>query len=167
MKITGEVYFEVAHDAAKSFIVKTSGQDVTVLGTHFNINAYDDETLVKTTLMEGSIQLTGKNFKTVLQPGQQAQVSKDGNINIRRDEDLEQAIAWKNGMFKLASAPLPEVLRQVSRWYDVEIIYNGEIPSGHLTGKVSRNLNLSEIVKLFEYSGFNIKMDGRKMIVQR
>jgi transmembrane sensor len=166
VRITGEAYFEVAHNAAMPFIVKTAGEEVRVLGTHFNINAYEDENSVKTTLLEGSISLKTDHSSVLLKPGEQARLEKNGTVEVAEDNDLEQVLAWKNGLFKLSSAELPDVLRQVSRWYDVTVVFEGGVPAGHLTGKVSRNLNLSEIVKLLEYSGFKIIIDGKNLIVK-
>ena len=166
VRITGEVYFEVKHDTNKPFKVKVRDEEITVLGTHFNVSAYDDEQDLKTTLLEGSISLKTGKYHAILKPGQQSKLNRMGAVTIVNNPDLEQVLAWKNGIFKLTSAELPDVLRQVSRWYDVTVVFEGGVPAGHLTGKVSRNLNLSEIAKVFEYSGFKISIDGKKMIVK-
>ncbi len=166
VRVTGEVYFEVKHNANNPFKVIVRDEEITVLGTHFNVSAYDDEQDLKTTLLEGSISLKTGKYHALLKPGQQSKLNRVGAVTIVDDPDLEQVLAWKNGIFKLTSAELPDVLRQISRWYDVTVVFEGGVPAGHLTGKVSRNLNLSEVAKVFEYSGFRITIDGKKMIVK-
>ncbi|MDN5285390.1 MAG: FecR family protein [Mucilaginibacter sp.] len=167
--ITGEAYFEVAHNAAKPFRVKSNGQVIEVLGTHFNINAYTDEQVVTTTLFEGSVKVTKGTASAVLKPGQQSQVMEKGNnLNIKVVEtvDEDQALAWKNGKFYFTDTTIEEVMRQVSRWYDVDIEYKGKIPNKRLSGSCYRNLTASKALAILEYTGINFKIEGRKIIVQ-
>ncbi|MDB5116540.1 MAG: FecR family protein [Mucilaginibacter sp.] len=167
--ITGEAYFEVAHNAAKPFRVKSNGQVIEVLGTHFNINAYTDEQVVTTTLFEGSVKVTKGTASAVLKPGQQSQImEKENNLNIKVAEtvDPDQALAWKNGKFYFTDTTIEEVMRQVSRWYDVDIEYKGKIPNKRLSGSCYRNLTASKALAILEYTGINFKIEGRKIIVQ-
>ncbi|HWK05595.1 MAG TPA: FecR domain-containing protein [Puia sp.] len=164
VEITGEVYFEIAKDANKPFYVKVNGLSVEVLGTQFNVNAYADEPVIKTTLLEGSVRVSKDNSVAMLMPGQQAQVV-NGQIKVVKDADLEEAMAWKNGLFHLASADVGTIMRQLARWYDVEVDFEGGIPSGHITGEVPRNTSLSKVLKVFETSGVHFRVEGKKIFV--
>lgn len=169
--ITGEAYFEVAHNPEKPFIVQINsamgtGARVAVLGTHFNINAYDDEHVIKTTLLEGAVKVSNSNAATVIAPGQQASLrDMSGTISVAGNVDVEQVVAWKNGFFQFQNYTIQDIMRQLSRWYDVEVEYRGKIPEGHYVGKPSRNLKLSEILKIIEYSGVKLDVKGNKIIV--
>jgi transmembrane sensor len=168
VKATGQVYFEVAKDPAKPFIVEAAGTSVQVLGTHFNVNAYEDETTMKTTLLEGMIKITRDNNSSMLKPGQQAviNVSEPGPINVNNAVDLDAVMAWKNGLFQFTNADLTTVLRQLSRWYDMDIIYEGKMPRREFEGKIGRDLNLSQVLKLLEKVQVRFRIEGNKLIVQ-
>jgi len=169
VEITGEAYFEVAHNAAKPFRVKSNGQTVEVLGTHFNINAYKDEPLITTTLFEGSVKVIKGTASALLKPGQQSLVTeKENNLNIKvtNNVDLDQALAWKNGKFYFTDTDIGEVMRQIARWYDVDIEYKGKVPNMRLSGSCYRNLTASKALTILEYTGINFKIEGRKIIVQ-
>jgi len=167
VEITGEAYFEVTHNTAKPFRVKSNGQIVEVLGTHFNINAYKDEPAVTTTLFEGSVKVNKGTASALLKPGQQASVSENNlNIKVTDNVDLDQALAWKNGKFYFTDTDIEEVMRQVSRWYDVDIEYKGKVPNKRLSGSCYRNLTASKALAILEYTGINFKIEGRKIIVQ-
>lgn len=168
VELTGEAYFEVAHDKSQPFIVKTNKQEVEVLGTHFNINSYDDEPDTKTTLLEGSILVSrlssvGKE-KVILKPGQQAILSK--NIRVV-NADPGGAIAWKNGFFHFKDADLYVVLRQLSRWYDVEVVYQVERTSDEFVGDIPRTVTLATALKILNLGGVHYKVDGKKIIVTK
>lgn len=167
VEITGEAYFEVAHlGNNKPFKVMANGMEVKVLGTHFNINAYTDEKTIKTTLLEGSVAVTpsGSTKQVLLKPGQQAAVS--GNIaELIEHADTEQAIAWKNGFFQFNEADLKTVMREIGRWYDVEIVYEGKVPQPVFAGKLSRNANASEVLKVLEQNQVHFRIEGKKIIV--
>lgn len=179
VEITGEAYFEIAKDAGKPFFVKARDMRVEVLGTHFNLNAYTDEPVIRATLLEGSVRVRKGGAASVLAPGQQALVfgyvtargssavaEKDaGIIQLVNDADLEEAVAWKNGLFHLTSADIGTIMRQLVRWYDVEVDFEGGIPSGHITGEVPRSTSLAKVLKVFETSGVHFKIEGRKIIV--
>lgn len=163
--ITGEVYFEVAKNKKMPFLVNTRGQSVQVLGTHFNINAYEDENNVRTTLLEGSIKITASNSSKILVPGQQAEVA--GNkIRIIDSGNLDAAVAWKNGYFVFDNADLPSLMRQLSRWYDVNIIYNGNAGDHEFVGEIKRNTNLSNVLKILASSGVHFRIENKNLFIE-
>jgi len=168
--LTGEAYFEVAHNSHQPFRVSSNGQTVEVLGTHFNINAYSDERLIKTTLLEGSVRVSRGQKTVVLKPGQQAQISDrdtDSDISIISDADIEEAVAWKNGLFILDDHIQP-VMRLISRWYDVDVIYDGAAPDDIFGGEVPRFQNISEVLKVLQLTKkVHFKIEGRTIIVSR
>ncbi|TZF85730.1 FecR family protein (plasmid) [Pedobacter sp. BS3] len=149
VQLTGEAYFEVAHNKASPFKVVSAGQTVEVLGTHFNINAYADEDATKTTLLTGSIRIhNSSNISKILKPGEQATLQND-DITVEQT-DTDQAIAWHNGDFTFEGTPLRTIMRQLSRWYDVEVDYQGTIADVKFGGSISRNKNISEVLKVLE-----------------
>ncbi len=171
VELEGEAYFEVAalYDKNTSerrpFIVKTSSQQIEVLGTHFNVNAYDNEKVLKTTLIEGSVKIssleTGES--KILQPGQQTQLMKTGHIHLMEDIDTEEATAWKNGVFYFNNTDLPTIMRQLSRWYDVEIDIT-DIPQKRFNGVLSRDVKLSQVLQMMEKtSGLKFKIEERRI----
>lgn len=164
--ITGEAYFEVAHNAAKPFNVAVNGENIHVLGTHFNVNAYEDELITSTTLLEGSVEITKENTTIKLLPGQQAQLKKTGEWNVLKDADIDGVTAWKDGLFVMKNADIGIVMRQIARWYDIEIIYEGTIPSGHISGDIPRNMKLSKVLEVMQLSGVHFTFDGKKVIVK-
>jgi transmembrane sensor len=171
VEITGEVYFEVAKNMNMPFkVVLPGNEEVEVLGTHFNINAYNDEVAVKTTLLEGSVKVIKDKTTTLLVPGQQAQflnfTSDAGSMKVVKNADLEEVMAWKNGSFRLTSTDIPTIMRQVARWYDVEIVYEKGVPPGHITGEVPRNTSLSKVLDVFETSGVHFSIEGKKIIIK-
>jgi ferric-dicitrate binding protein FerR (iron transport regulator) len=167
VELTGEAYFEVAKNAAAPFFVKTQSQTVEVLGTHFNINSYADEKSVKTTLLEGRVKITGNgNRKTVsLKPGQQS-INNLAIIYIINDADIEEAVAWKNGKFLFRNTDLQTVMRQLSRWYDVDVEYKGTVATKHYRGRISRNVTVSQVFEILKTSGVNFIINGRTIIVK-
>ncbi|MDN5284260.1 MAG: fec operon regulator FecR [Mucilaginibacter sp.] len=164
VEITGEVYFEVAHNAAMPFRVSSKGQIVEVLGTHFNINAYDDEPLMKTTLLEGSVKVSRNGAQALLKPGEQAQTGHD-KISIVDDADTEEAIAWHKGLFKFNDADIQTVMRQLSRWYDVDVSYEGKIPDRRFSGKIYQNVSALKVSDILSYKKIHFKIEGKKIIV--
>jgi ferric-dicitrate binding protein FerR (iron transport regulator) len=146
--LTGEGYFEVAKDPMYPFEISANGSTVQVLGTHFNINAYTDEPLIKIALAEGAIRL---NNRIVLRPGEQGSVSKNGNIE-KGKADLEATLAWKNGQFIFKETPIGELMRQVARWYHAGIIYNIKI-NQHFNATIPRNVPVSKLLHLLEATG--------------
>ncbi|MEO5892492.1 MAG: FecR domain-containing protein [Ferruginibacter sp.] len=172
--ITGEAYFEVAPAVVKSaggedkkipFIVKAENMEVKVLGTHFNINAYQDEESIRTTLLEGSVQVTIPGDATVLTPGQQSKIYKRGPIKLVENADLEEAVAWKNGVFSFNDADIQSVMRQIGRWFDLVIAYEGEIPGDSFGGKLPMNAKVSEILAALEQTQVHFRVEGKKLVV--
>ncbi|SEM83526.1 FecR protein [Mucilaginibacter gossypiicola] len=163
VELTGEAYFEVAHNAKKPFKVISNGQTVEVLGTHFNINAYNDEQAVKTTLLEGSVKVSAGKVSNIIKPGQQARFDH-GSIDVM-NVDPDEVVAWKNGFFFFEDNNIQEVMRQLSRWYGVEIKYEGQLPSRRFSGEISRNVNLSQILDILSFKQIHYKIDGKTIIV--
>jgi len=149
VSLVGEAYFQVAKDAKHPFIVETEKQDIEVLGTHFNVNAYRDEAAAKTTLLEGSVRVSSGGNVKVIKPDQQA-VSSGGEIEVK-DVDAEFAVAWKNGFFMFNSENLDQVMRRISRWYDVRVVYEDpELKSKTFVGTISRFENISKVLNMLE-----------------
>lgn len=168
VEVTGETYFEVAKNAAMPFKVKAASSEIEVLGTHFNVNAYDDEASLKTTLLEGKVKISVANQAArFLQPGQQADINKKEKIAVLNNADIEEVMAWKNGRFQFSSADLKSILRQISRWYDVEIEYKGNVDL-HFTGQLTRNDNVSKVFEKLELTGeVHFRIDNKKIIVSK
>jgi ferric-dicitrate binding protein FerR (iron transport regulator) len=166
VEISGEVYFDVAKDPGKPFRVKTNGMELEVLGTQFDINAYPDESSVNATLVEGSVKVSAKNKDIRLSPGQQAQLSSNGNLQLLNKVNVDEIIAWKNGYFHFENADLRSILRQFSRWYDIEVVYEGELKNRNFLVIVSRNSSLSNVLKMLQANNIKFRIDGKKLIVQ-
>jgi transmembrane sensor len=165
VEITGEVYFQVAHNAAKPFRVKSNGQAVEVLGTHFNINAYDNEPAIKTTLIEGSVAVTANNQKKFLKPGQQAMLSS--NTLTTKSVDINEELAWKQGYFDFTDADIKTIMRQLSRWYDVDVEFVGPVTTENFTGRISRSRNISQVLKIVESSKYvRLTFEERRIMVR-
>lgn len=167
VEITGEVYFEVAKNKAKPFIVDANNSSVEVLGTHFNVNAYDDEATVNTTLLEGSVKVVKGNNTSMLSPGQQAQVSQDGDIKKVNSVNTDEVVAWKNNLFYFNNTDIKKLMRQLARWYDMDVVFNGEIPTSlTFNGTISRGVNLSSVLKMLTYAGeIKFSIEGKKIVV--
>jgi ferric-dicitrate binding protein FerR (iron transport regulator) len=169
VEVTGEAYFEVAENAGKPFKVKVANTaTVEVLGTHFNINAYSDEANIKTTLLEGAVRVHAGSKATLLAPGQQVQVDyRDTSVRLIPSADVVQAVAWKNGAFSFTNADLPAVMRQLSRWYNVDVAYEGQVPAGTFNGEIGRGLTLSQVLEGLAESRVKYRIvDKNKIIIQ-
>ena len=165
VELTGEAYFEVAKDARKPFHVVTPTQDIEVLGTHFNVNAYANEPAVKTTLLEGSVKVKAGNL-VVLKPGEQSELSgANSQLTTNHSPDLEQIMAWKNGFILFNKADIKSIMRQVERWYNVDVVFEGDVPQRTFTGGIARSARLSELLRLFEVSKVKFRMEDKKLIV--
>jgi transmembrane sensor len=160
VEITGEAYFEVAHDAKRPFHVMVLRQaqddkplDVQVLGTHFNINAYTDEETIRTTLLEGSVKVSAANKSVTIKSGEQAQMNGGNAIGlmVNRDVNVDQVMAWKNGTFNFDDANLQTIMKQIARWYDVDVEYQGNVPMKTFKGEISRNVPASKVLQMLEY----------------
>lgn len=174
VELTGEAYFEVSQIKSASlsnrnvpFRIKTRNQEVEVLGTHFNINAYLDENSTKTTLVEGSVRVSyGAGASVLLKPNQQSVVVPGGVPGIVKSVDPSSEIAWKNGLFNFQDKKLDEVMRQLARWYNLEIIYEGAVPQMEFFGKIRRNNKLSEVLHILESAGIHFRVEsGRRLII--
>ena len=162
--LVGEGYFEVSRNKEKPFLVQTQKTKVKVLGTHFNLMAYSNERSSRTTLLEGSVEVTDGVQSRTIKPGQQAVTG--GGIQIK-NVHTEEAIAWKNGYFQFESEDLKTILRQLKRWYGFEIVNEALVPDKHFTAYISRNTTLSQVLKMLEMSGeLKFKIEGEKIIIQ-
>lgn len=172
VELTGEAYFEVAKDKNHPFKVKTKGQEVEVLGTHFNISSYADCAITHTTLLEGSVKVSLSGYAgekdraahtILLKPGEQA-IQKANNITML-PADIEQATAWKEGWFCFKSTKLQDILSEAAKWYDLEIVYQGAVPTDRFTGKIPKAASLGKFIKLLQLSDIKFSIEGRKMII--
>ncbi|WEK33683.1 MAG: FecR domain-containing protein [Candidatus Pseudobacter hemicellulosilyticus] len=166
VEVTGEAYFEVARNSKQPFTVRINQKaEVEVLGTSFNITAYPDEPGIRTTLLEGAITVKEqKDSKAILlKPGQQAQLTD--RVRITGQADIEKTMAWKNGLFNFENMPLPEVMKQLERWYDIEVIYEGKIPDVQFGGEMSRNVQLSSLLKALQESKVNCRLEGNRRLL--
>lgn len=166
VKITGEAYFEVTKNAAMPFKVEIGKMEVKVLGTHFNVKAYSDESSIKTTLLEGSVRVTNENLNALLTPGQEAVLDdKKGDFKVA-EANVEEAVAWKEGLFEFNNAGIKSIMRQLSRWYDIEVVYQGDVTGKSFSGVISQNTNLSEVLKMLQLTkSIHFKVEGEKVIV--
>jgi transmembrane sensor len=174
VEITGEAYFEVTSDKTKPFrvICKTAGQPaqgegsmtIEVLGTHFNINAYSDEPTIKTTLLEGSVKVSRENHSIVIKPGEQTQLN-NGTLKVVHDANVDEAIAWRNGLFEFQDTDLQSILRQVMRWYDVDVEYQGNLPERYFTAIISRDKTLTGVLEILKLSDIDYKLEGKKLVI--
>jgi ferric-dicitrate binding protein FerR (iron transport regulator) len=165
VQLTGEAYFEVSKDKKKPFQVNANGIDVEVLGTHFNVNAYADEPSVKTTLLEGSVRLVKGDKNMELKPGEQAQTTGVDGFFLDKDADTDQAVAWKNGHFSFDGSDVYEVMRQISRWYGVEVHYEGLVPHKSFDGNIGRDLNLIQVLTGLSKGGIHFRLEGTRLTV--
>ncbi|MDR6783280.1 transmembrane sensor [Pedobacter africanus] len=167
VKLSGEGYFEIAKDKVHPFVVKTAGQEVEVLGTHFNVNAYSDEVAVKTTLLEGAVQVSSGTVRQVLKPGFQA--VNDGRSIRTAKVNTEDVVDWKEGDFYFENVDFRSVMRKISRWYDVELVYDSSVPNTiKSNGVISRNNDLSAVLKLIERSGqVHFRIEGKKVFITK
>ncbi len=178
VEITGEAYFEVTKNKLKPFRVSVAGKGmVEVLGTHFNINSYGDEANTRITLLEGSIKVTvpnansaSENNERVIGPGQQAMYTNTGNspavITVKNKVDLDAVIAWKNGYFNFDDVDLYHVMRQLSRWYNIRVKYEGKLQPREFGGEMQRDLNLSEVLKLLEKNNVHFTIENDRLVVR-
>ncbi len=164
VSIKGEAYFDVAHNKKAPFKVLTEGQEIQVLGTKFNVNAYTDEPSTKTTLIEGSVKVNVSGKSLLLSPGYQS--IKDGGrpLYVQR-ADIGSAIAWKEGFFQFDRVDIQTLMRQLSRWYDIEIEYKGEIPKDEFVGKIKRSENINTILEILRYGKVKFELKERKLII--
>lgn len=171
--LSGEGYFEVAHNADKPFVVAANGMEVEVLGTHFNINAYPDEAAMKTTLLEGSVRVSKDNTGKMISPGEQATIERNGNAGNQeisvRQVDVDAVTAWKDGRFVFKGDNIQSVMRQLARWYDAEISYEENVTNEEFVGVINRSRydNISGILGMMEKTGaVSFTVEGRHITVR-
>ncbi|MEL7586452.1 MAG: FecR domain-containing protein [Prolixibacteraceae bacterium] len=166
VELTGEAYFEVAKNASMPFRVKVNGIEVEVLGTHFNINAYADEGVMETTLLEGSVKVMNDDTFVLIKPGEKAAIRNQETQIAISEADLDQVMAWRNGFFEFDDTELPAIMRQISRWYNVDIRYEGQPGDKKFGGRISKKLNLGNILTLLEANGVQFALDGQTLVVK-
>jgi len=162
VELTGEAYFEVIHNAKMPFRVKTNNQLTEDIGTSFNINSYSDEAATVTTLVEGAVTVNHR----LLRPGFAAVSNAPGSVLVK-EADVEAVTAWKNGAFSFNKTDLKTVMRQLARWYDVEVSYEGTVPAKTITGEVHRNVNASQALKILTYLDIHYRIEGKKIIITK
>ena len=168
VEITGEAYFEVAHNPAMPFMVSKGGTNIKVLGTHFNVNAYDDERSLNVTLLEGSVSVMANHSTQpkVIEPGAQARVDKNGSIQLDNSVDLNEVMAWKNGLFSFKAADIESIMRQVSRWYNVEVVFKTPITE-KFYAEVSKSTNVSSLLEMLQATkAVQFKIEGNAIVVE-
>jgi len=165
VEVTGQVYFEVKYNRTQPFKIKVKGQIIEDLGTKFNVNAYDDEPYLKTTLIEGSVRVTKEKQSVLLKPGQQAVTDLDENTIHMQTVDTDDAIAWKNGQTSFKNEDIQEIMRQIARWYDVDVQYEGQISKRQFVGGISRTANLSDLLKILAFNNVHYKINGKTIII--
>ena len=164
--LKGEAYFEVAKNAAMPFNVYTgANMKIEVLGTHFNIMDYDDEAAVKTTLAEGKVKISNQQTTVTLMPSQQAVWKKKLQQMSVRQVDPEKEIAWKNGMIEFNDDDLPYIMRQISRWYDVDVSFEGAVPDESYNGSIPRKATLSEVMQILKIAGVKYWLENKKLVI--
>jgi ferric-dicitrate binding protein FerR (iron transport regulator) len=165
VNLTGEAYFEVAKDKMSPFHVNANGVDVQVLGTEFNVNAYADEPGIKTTLVRGAVRLSKANATLLLKPGEEGQTSGTSGLVLDKDVNIDRTLAWKNGKFSFEGADIRTIMRQIGRWYNVEVRYLGDPGNYLFDGQIGRDLNLSEVLTGLSKSNVHFKINGNVLTV--
>ena len=166
VEITGEAYFEVAHNDRKPFKVLVNGMEVQVVGTVFNINSYEDEGAMRTTLLKGAVKVKKGDQQVMIKPGEQAQVD-DKTIKVKTDANISKEVAWKNGLFFFANDKLKNIMPQIARWYDVDVVYEGaNVQDIAITGEIERKASFSEVLKLLSFINIQCRLEGKKLILK-
>lgn len=163
--VTGEAYFEVAPDKSKPFIVTADNTEITVLGTHFDVMDYEDEKDIRTTLLEGSVQMANRSEQVLLVPGRQGSLKKETGELSDQPVDADQLVAWTKGQLALGSSDLPALMRQISRWYDVDINFQGSVPDLRIGGLIDRNVNLSTVLGFLQDQGLHYTTEGKTITI--
>lgn len=166
IKVSGEVYMEVAKDARKPFFVDVDGRStVQVLGTSFNINSYANEGNIKTTLVDGSVKVLSHGRHVTLQPGQQAVIAGNTDDIRLQPANIDRVLAWKNGFINFESGSFQEVMRQIERWYDIDVKVEGSMPPASIEGRMDRGVQLSDLMVLLNNFGIHTRLEGRTLIL--
>lgn len=165
VELTGEGYFKVEKQLNKPFKVISKGQEIQVFGTEFNVNAYPDSKVSRTTLISGSVRVQSPQRSLMLTPGDQSIVNNTGELKKLR-VDVAMAAAWKRGIFYFKETPFEEVSQQITRWYDIEVVYKSQIPSETFSGTMTQNMKLQTVLELLTGSGVRFHLEGNKLIVE-
>ncbi len=166
VEITGEAYFEVARDTKRKFMVSANETTTEVFGTHFNVNSYTDNGFVKVTLLEGSVGVSKENSAVKIVPGEQAVVVNNQPVTVSNNVDLQEVMAWKEGMFKFKETTIEPLMQQIARWYDVDIAYEGKVHN-HFVVTIPRTVSIMNVFKILEETGnVHFKVEGRKVTVK-
>ena len=166
VSLQGEAYFEVAKNPRMPFVVQVNSMQVTVLGTHFNVNAYNDHTGIQTTLVEGSVRLSQGASQVVLKPGEQGNVDLSSSKIQVAQANTNKVLAWKNGYFMFQDDDIQDIMQQIARWYDLEVEYRGQLSNSRFGGIYSKNKDINELLKGLELTGLvHFKIEGRRVIV--
>lgn len=163
--LKGEAYFEVASNAAQPFQVEVKDLKVDVLGTQFNIMAYENETIAATTLVDGAVRVSAASQQLLLKPGQQALQEEHGSMKMVNDADIQQALAWKNDYFQFNADRFDQLMRQIERWYDVSVKFEGAVPERKFGGKISRLSPLNDVLRILELSDVKFRVEGKTITV--
>jgi transmembrane sensor len=161
VELSGEAYFEVAKDPGKPFYVVSNGQEIEVLGTHFNVKAYPNEGAVETTLLQGKVRVNGK---LALSPGQQSQL-KNGTISVKKDVNVNAVIAWKNCHFNFDNADVSEVMRQLERWYDIQVVFPENRTSDHFSGTIPRSASFDQVLRILQNNRIHFDLQERRLVL--
>lgn len=163
--VDGEAYFEVVKDEQHPFHVVTSDVNIEVLGTAFNVNSYNDEPAIRTSLLQGAVRVTRGNSRFVMQPGEQVQTTDRSGLALVKDADVEKAIAWKNGSFSFDNDNIQTIMRQLSKWYDIDVRYQGEPPHTIFGGNMRRTLSLKQVLAGLSKYDVHFRLEGRTLFV--
>lgn len=166
--LTGEAYFDITPNNRQPFQVAVNNMQVQVLGTRFNVMAYQDEQQSKTTLVQGSISIAtnaGDRQSALLKPGQQASLTQAGKIRVANNADIDEALAWINGKFYFNDTDLSTLMRQIARWYNIDVVYSGSIPQEKFSGEIPRNSNIDEVFKILKLSNIHFTSDGHTITI--
>ena len=164
VELSGEAYFEVSKNIRQPFKIHVNDLSIDVLGTSFNVMAYADEPVLRTTLLEGAVKVSRGTTAIILRPGQQVGAT-GADLQLNQHVDLEEAIAWKNGLFEFNGADIAAVMRQLARWYDVQVVYEGKRSAYSISGMVNRSNNISTVLDILELSGFHFTLEGKTVTV--
>lgn len=165
VELKGEAYFEVAENATMPFKVISNQAQIEVLGTHFNVRAYDDEHIMKTTLLEGSIKISAGKLTNVLKPNDQVVLNDESGMKLFHNVDTDVEIAWKNGVFQFKDTDIKEVMQQAAMWYNLNVSFEAGVQKRYFTGKISRNVKASEFLNMLRYTGVKFRTEGKNIVV--
>jgi transmembrane sensor len=165
VEITGEAYFEIAPNPGKPFFVKVGNETIQVLGTSFNVSAYPDEAGIQTTLLTGALRVRTPRAEVKLSPEEQAQTTAGDQLTVVKNAEAADVPSWKDGFFYFGRASFAAMMRQLARWYDVEVVYQGKVPEMEFGGKVDRSLPLSDLLKFLDKNQIHFRLEGRQLIV--